>query len=735
MNPSRSQLGLLRQRAKRGIVLEAIAWLTASLCGYTLVSFAVDRGLRLEVGARAALLALFAVGVVWLVRQKLWRPLGVELSDEELALAVERADPTTRQAFISAVQFETALADPRPGVESAALMRAVVDDVQQRAGELGFGRALNGERLRRVGLALAVSAVLPLGWLLADPASVRVWAARNLALGSVEWPRATRLSFVDLGPDDTLRVAAGDDVTVVVLAEGVIPDSAVLRHRLSGGETGAETMTLTGLDRFNLTLTDVLEPMELVAEGGDGRTPPLRLDVVARPLVELDRVVVSYPDYMGLPAATVDQAASSEIRAPEGARLELIGRSSKPLRSAWLTLAEDQRRSAGVDPDDPTSLRAELVPEATGPVTLHVEDLDRLDAAQPPQIFVRRVADAPPTVAFEPVGIGAMIVPGARIPGVLSASDDYGLRALSARFRVRRGDTEEAAAAVDEWRDVIVSGLDGLPQGAREHRADVALDLRQLDGDGVGGGALVAQPGDFLTLQFAATDSFGPGTPHRGESDALVFRVVTPKEMLDELQRRQAQQRSELERVLTEERARLDELRRIRPPVAGDPEVERVREHVWALARTQRSLGIRVASVADHIEQLLAEWRNNRLLEPGQGVALQGEVLEPLQQLARRGFPSSAEAVQEFGEAGAEDLRAVGVRGFEANVRSLERILAHIAEMRDLAALLQTLRRVMDLHDSAILMVEQQRQDAAGSLFDPPPEREKSGDLPKERNR
>ena len=103
----------------------------------------------------------------------------------------------------------------------------------------------------------------------------------------------------------------------------------------------------------------------------------------------------------------------------------------------------------------------------------------------------------------------------------------------------------------------------------------------------------------LLSLRFQAADNFGPGEPHTANGEVLSFRVVTREKMLEELRRRQVEQRQELERIREEERLAQLELRDTLNPNATDERAKQARARFKALSRQQQALGRRVSFVGE----------------------------------------------------------------------------------------------------------------------------------------
>ena len=422
----------LRARARTGIAVEGVAIACATFVLFALVSFALDRTFRLEVAYRLVLMLLFVALLGRVLHVRLLSPLRVRLDDMEMALAVERAKPELRQALVSAVQFEESLSGSSAHSESAQLMQVVVDEVARTADAMDVGEAVDQRRTGRwAGLLLATAATAVAVVALA-PEAAGLWFARNVTLASVEWPRATSLQFVSSSP--TLRVPEGDDVTLTVAAGGVVPPQTLLHYAFGSGERGVQPMTLTGDNEFTLTLPSVLEDAVVYATGGDGQTPELAIEVVQRPRIEDLELSIEYPNYMKRePEPWTDP--TGDLGIPRGGGLLVRARSSKPLvRAEWVfgEAASVRLEISG----DALSFQGRFAPEESGVLTLHLLDQDKLGTSRPPKFRLRILDDREPNVRFTAQGVGSMITPIARIPGLLEVREDYGLSAVAAQYRV-----------------------------------------------------------------------------------------------------------------------------------------------------------------------------------------------------------------------------------------------------------------------------------------------------------
>ncbi|MBL9079265.1 MAG: hypothetical protein JNL08_17320 [Planctomycetes bacterium] len=723
LGPLPGELHRLRQRARGGIWVEAVGTVCLLLLAYAVPTLLTDRFLRLEWIFRCLLLASFAVVVVRVVQRQLVRPLAVPLSDEEMALAVERRAPALGQALISSLQFERDLRAGRTaGDESPAMKTVVVDRVRRDAAAIPFAAAIDGPRVRRFLLAAVATAALFGLWALLAPASLSIWAQRNLLLGSVDWPRYTTLSFGGMAGE--VRLPQGDALTVRVVASGEPPEQVFVDYEFAGGDRGTEPMSRTGDGEFTWTLDAVLADARLRVQGGDALPIELQVRIVERPRVDDLAVRVTYPDYMEREPHVVP-ATEGELRLPKGARLDVSGRSQKPLEQAFLLFGSDLQVPLAVAADA-ASFAGTFEPVASGLLVVDVVDRDRLGAGTPPKLLLRVGDDRPPAIEFRLRGIGASITAHARIPGDLKVKDDFGLRATVAETRHAEDATSDtptdgtAPAPAMPFAAAAASFGDALVRSALRYETTAAVDLTQWNKVAdENAAANPIRPGMLFSLRFAATDNFGPGEPHTGLSETMTFRVVTREKLVEELRRRQVEQRQELQRIADEERTQALTLTEMpNPREAGDKQAQ-VEARLRTLARQQQTLGRRVAFVGEAYQRILWEYENNRLIEANKVRQIESVVTTPLADLAKVPFPTTSRQVEAFAGTGDEARRREAVDGYAAIQRRLQAVLAEMEQAENLAALLEELRNVIKIEDNVLDDVGRRVKERESDLFRP----------------
>lgn len=727
--PGQAEFERLRRSARSGIWIETLGMLALLLVAFALPSLLVDRLLRLEWLVRAILLATFVFVLVRTVRRRLWQPLAVPLGDDEMALAVERRAPEVKQALISSLQFDRELQTGVTGVESAALKAAVVADVRQRLASIPFAAAIDRARVRRYSLDLAGAALFFVGWAVFDAHSLGLWAARNLALANVDWPRYTSLHLPAAAAAE-MRLPQGDALTVRVDVQGPVPDQVFVEYAFAGGERGSEMMSRTGEREFTWTIESVLADMHLVLQGGDSLPLAVKVTVVERPRIDALAVHVTYPGYMERERELVP-TTEGELRLPKGALLTIAGKSQKPLTDAFVLFGNDQKTALARGPDG-LSFAGDFAPTASGLLVVDVVDRDQLGAGTPPKLVLRVGDDKPPTLEFRLRGIGSAITTHARIPGALKVRDDFGLREVAASFRaITDTPPEKGVAAPPEVPFAPAeAGYEApLVRSSLRYETNAQVDLRQWnkvpkEDDPTN----PIRPGMLFSLRFSAKDNFGPGEPHEGFGEAMAFKVVTRERLNEELRRRQVEQRQELQRITDEEqRASIELTEMVNPAQAGEQR-RQVEARLKALARLQQGLARRVDLVAESYQRILWEYENNRLMDAPQVRGFENQITVPLRDLAKAAFPGSARQVDAFVGSADEAARTVAVDGYKDILRRLQAVLKNMEQAETLAAIVEDLRTVIRVQNDALNEVKVRQKQQEENIFQPrtpPPPKEK----------
>lgn len=679
-----------RSRARVALALRGLASVALLVVALSLLSFGLDRLLRLAWSSRAAILVISATMIGALARNRLVRPLTSALPDDELARVIEGRHPALEWRLLSAVQFS----DPSwaPGPEtSRELAEVVIRDAEGLAGAVDLARVVPTEPTVQAGLrggaVLLAGALLVVGF----PDAASTWFQRNVRLSTTaRWPQDTTLLIDVPGLDlatRTVTVPHGSDLAIVVSASGVIParvyveTSGAPEQDQDPGAVGAtgevaardELLVLDALGegRFRAVLDEVTSGFEFTVRGGDAEEGPFHVRVIRRPWVEALTFHVTPPPHTRLPERTFGVEAGS-VSLPVGSRLRLEARVSKPLREVSF-----EERQAGSGSVDDVALvhtatlgsggfASELVLERTAVFRVDVLDQDGLGFAQPVRFSLVAQPDGPPEVQLGLVGIGLNVTPQALLRARVVARDDYGVAGARLRMKIGGGGKPEREHAVP---------LPGLAQKA-EGEALAALELPELE--------LV--PKMALTLWAEAKDA-DPRGPNSGTSPAIQLRVVTQEQLLGELLRRLHEQRLELERMVLEEE-------KLAQGLAGQDQATLERA-----SRAHRDVGRAVLRAADVVDGVVEEMISNRLLDEATWDRLREDVSAPLRALQAGPLQEARDLADKAAQAAEGDRpQASLTAGASAGVvaQELRSIVARMGRIEELAELVAALKKIIE---------------------------------------
>lgn len=321
------KLSQLRGHIRMTFLSWGIAKVTIWAALLTLWLYYTDRLLQLPGGVRLAfLLASLGVLVVVAIRS-LFYPLSRTLTDEDLALLVEREYPLLNDRLISALQILKSQ-ERYKDTASGEMIKILVGEAFDLAGKLRFEQAVRTRRLVTVlGMSvLAMGLIFGHAWL--DRDNMSIWVRRALGSGPA-WPTRTQLdarilekdelpnyptdesltvnfsftadeSVEELGIKGVYEVARGSALRFVAEPSGVIPDSAEVRiisfARESGtgrfvqvGNPNVRPMargTIKGSDGservyFSYNKTNIIGPLEQIwIKSGDATAGPFTLRVI-----------------------------------------------------------------------------------------------------------------------------------------------------------------------------------------------------------------------------------------------------------------------------------------------------------------------------------------------------------------------------------------------------------------------------------------------------------------------
>jgi hypothetical protein len=669
-------LAALRRRARASLGLQGGATLAVLLISLCLLSFGLDRTLRLSWEVRATALVAILTALGWVLWGRLLLPLRADLGDAELARLVEREHPQLEWRLLSAVQFADPAWEPGPHT-SLELANLVVADAERLAAEVEFGAPVPSAPMVRSatrGGAVTLAAALLLATF---PGPAATWFERNVLLSTTaEWPKDTLLELQ--GPplaDGAVRLARGEDLTFVVLARGVIP-SRVYLDTVSAVDGSRERLVLDALGdgRFRTTLEQVSESFEFTLWGGDDELGPFQAQVIRRPWITDLAFAATPPAYTGqAPRAFGVEAGALTL--PQDTAVEVRVGVSKPLVKAWLEELRPgeggvARIHTGVLVPDGEGFTASLTLDQAGAGVFRVlvEDGDGYGFEQPTRFNLIAQSDAAPELKLRLLGVGLNVTPKAKIRFAVDARDDYQLTSGALQYKGAGGDAEAEVVGGLPLDEILAGKVTAAPSGV--------LDLASLE----------LKPKMSLTLWAEATDS-DPRGPNTGASPSHQVRIVTAEQLLNELLRRLHEQRLELERMISEEE-------KLAQGLSGRDETTLERA-----ARTHADVSRTVTRAADVVDGVVEELTSNDLLERNVWDRLRDDVAAELRRVAADPLQEARDLADGASQAQGADREQLMLNAGSASLRvvsELRAIVVRMGDIEDMAELVAMLKKIIE---------------------------------------
>jgi len=764
----RGLLSGLRWRIRAYVWLEGLAlgvvWLAATFW----LALAMDYlpvlagASEMPRAARAVMLAVIAAVLAWIFYRYIFRRAFVRLVDRSMALLLERRFAELGDRLITSVEMV-------PGDDTSSVNVQMLEDTEAaavaRLDRVHLRRVFNARPLLSSSLVAAALVGTLVAFYAARSEAFLTGARRIYALDEQPWPRQARIEVVGVsvpqaagegeealqGPIQSfeqrrVKVARGAKVTLTVQADGgaaYVPEFCTIYYRTAEGDRGRVNMTRVGKIRDGYQtytfddkpLLGILADMQFDVIGYDHRVRGYEIEVVDAPIIVGAELDCEFPAYLvdeeralWLPRSEPLTAGS---KMPFGTDVTIRARSNKPLREVHIRHSETGVETT-IGPDELGDEAFEFVYQAgplTGNLPLEVTllDADGVTSERPHRLFVAAVEDQPPRIDVALKGIGTAVTPDVRIPLAGSVSDDYAVDAT--------------------WLEVLVN--DGTPQdlpldvpAGGSLNADV--DFRRLRDDE----RLTLAPTDQLHLTIKARDHFDLTSDRNvGAGDHYELDVVTPGELLTQLEARELALRQRFEQIIQELMQMRDSLVRVRnegpeaslaaePELAADStedtgpdavpadddaadgdaekearlaadEAEKRRlerlERLWSLRLLRSQRGIlqceksaqEIQGVAASFDDIRAELINNRVDTEDRKERLKDKIADPLQAIVANQFPELNRRLEAL-VAQLNDRRAASLDDEDPETVELaEAAVAQTSEI--LLALEEVLQDMLDL--------------------------------------
>ena len=455
---------------------------------------------------------------------------------DDLSRLVEKAYPGLGDRLISAVQLGR-LDDRELHGQSHALVDALLERVERETREFDPSRAVPLRRLMLPGRIAYGAAVVFLLLLAVLPGRFGGGVFR-LADFSTAYVSPDDVTIYILDRNDS--IIRGDTFSAPGILSGWRFEPLTVFYRW--GDSRTWTAKPVDVDRktgkFTVTIEKPRVSFFYYLETGSASTPRFRVGVIERPVVETVDVTLSYPAYTGLGTVRKDDN-DGNIRALVGTDVTVSVRANKTLETMTVHWSDSTTVECAVDGNMGTFA---FIVDKTLDYHIDITDTLGIENTNPIQYRVTCLVDEHPEAAIASPPPDVVLPLSLKVPIVYRARDDYGLSAVSLRYKL----------PYEEGKREIP-----LKSGALGRTIE---DVHVWDMS-----ALSLLPDDAVTYEIVVMDNDTVNGPKVGVSDTGTLRMPSMTDFLSDTMESQEQgidQLRDMSSRAAEENAPLDEVRR-----------------------------------------------------------------------------------------------------------------------------------------------------------------------------
>jgi len=640
---------------------------------------------------------------------RVFAPLRVPLTMDDMALAVEREFPRLNDSLISAVQLTRMVADER--YVSTPMIKEVAWQAYEAAGELDFRRVVKSEQVKPV-LAGALSALAVFLLLFATP--LRPFLETGLArvvnpLSTASYPVRTFINVtLDGSTGHEKIVPRNDPLAIVAEVRGTLPGNAriifdhgkgfSLGHEelLTAVSTRFDANTRQRYKEFRYDYTPVISSFKFIIKAGDNQTDEYRIRAVDRP--DLTDLKVSYE----LPSYITDTRTpwkhERSLRNVVGTKAHLQGEVNKPLRSAAIKLGNDKPVEMDLSTEK-TRFAATLLLDESKDYEITLLDDDGLDNRQnriKHRIWV--LPDTLPRVSWRKPAADLEVSPLAVVALGLGAEDDWGLKKAAIKFRRYKGaaspspadavpGARNTAPAVVDISGPSIAGDFELPEpqpgafnrGAQ--RLDLAKDWTLSE--------LGLEPGDLVEYWAEAND-WCPAARKANEPQLYRLRVYSAEEIRRRLDVERLRLIEDLKVIIRDQENDKKQVEAIKDHLAvGNPFENSDRTKVTEANIGQEEVRRKTQALSHAFDSLIGRYVSNGLDTPDDRDRLQS-IRDVLETEHGRKMPEASREISATSAAKNDDDRLANLKNAATKQEEI---------LTDLRALLEQMQKWAETED------------------------------------
>ena len=697
-----ARLQLFRARVRKHLVFEGIARWLGEAVAVVLVSFMLDRLLRLSLPTRIVSLA---IGTLFLLVE-MWRwivtPIRLKLSLIGVAGAIDRVGagkiPGTLAARVASVLELPELLKSN-SAPSAAMVHAAVLRCHEALNGIRLEDHLNDKRRQITLYSILLLILLPMLLGGVNHRATGLWFRRYFLASNDPWPQKTYLLIPGVEDGRIIVPKAEPFVLRVGIKDGSLsPETITLRYREGKGSRTTAAMTRFGPGDFRYDFPPLGANAEVELSGNDD-VQSFEIEPIERPKIT-ELLLVSRHPMEEKPTSHDFSGQDTDLSFLAKTQLELRFTANVPINQARLKSSvpvpavgdlkqiDDHTFSLAWIHESPVQLQIELVGKGANLLSL------------PTPVAVGLKVDLPPRVGLTYSGVRQRVTPSARIPLAIQARDDYGIAKLDLITKSEILAVDSTATTGPATRPLSESVTKTLV-GPIHPPTDLELQHPHV----LEVSSLKLNAGSILSVSAAAMDDCYLG-PQTATSRIVTFRIVPPEELFREILLRQQGDRAKFRRQIEDAQKIRDTLITVTTPEAAA-----------VLARQHRQIQREVARVAISLAESVTEMKNNALGGPEAWDLMDKNVLQPLKKLNDDAMTRQKDALDSLkGDDTAPITETIARQ--EQIVAKMQEILKQMSQWDSFVDVLNQLNEIIKLETNVKLNTEQMKKKQTEGVFD-----------------
>ncbi|MCJ7645465.1 hypothetical protein MUO65_00955, partial [bacterium] len=432
-------IGKVRRWAKMKGFIEGILLSFSVLLGLVIVFSILDYSISISSRVRLYFLTGLIFSIIILSVKFIVIPLLSPLSEDKIALRVQKRYPILRDDLINSIQLFSMASSTDEVYVSKALIGELIRRTSEKAGIVRTFEVENITRLKKL-LFTSLSVSLIFCFLLFFPPRILSFSLPRL-FRPLDYEEVNRLLRVTPGNTEVLY-GESQKIGVEIFQKGGTP---YLIYRVSGGNwQRAKMLRETYLEetrKFSYEFSKIAQPVDYFIKWKDLQTQAYSISVVILPEVGDISVKYIYPSYTGLPELKLEET-SGDLEALLGTQVQMSLKANKPIRKGDLLTDDGKRLPLTVETD--LCLKGSLVLTGERQYWVEVEDTQGHTNPSPIEHSIRTLLDSPPQIKIIAPGCDLTVSEKSKVELAYEASDDFGVSQIDLVYQKLRSESSDS---------------------------------------------------------------------------------------------------------------------------------------------------------------------------------------------------------------------------------------------------------------------------------------------------